>query len=95
MLMTQKQYAAHRGISSMRVSQYVKSGFIPATALKKFKGRKRPLVDVKRADLALLQNLEPQREDRSPGTEGEDMEVWLDDFLRDTKEVDDFFKGDI
>ena len=54
--MTQIEYADHRGISQPRVSTMIKTGKIPASAMKKISGKK--LIDMEKADAALAENLD-------------------------------------
>lgn len=54
--MTQTEYANHRGISQPRISTMIKTGKIPASAMKKISGKK--LIDMEKADAALAENLD-------------------------------------
>jgi phage terminase Nu1 subunit (DNA packaging protein) len=54
--MTQTEYADHRGISQPRISTMIKTGKIPASAMKKISGKK--LIDMEKADVALAENLD-------------------------------------
>lgn len=54
--MTQTEYADHRGISQPRISTMIKTGKIPASAMKKISGKK--LIDMEKADAALAENLD-------------------------------------
>lgn len=54
--LTQKEYGKHRGCSQQRVSALIKTGKIPQSCLKRISGRK--LIDVDKADEALLENLD-------------------------------------
>jgi hypothetical protein len=54
--MTQTEYANHRGVSQPRVSQFIRSGKIPASAMKRISGKK--LIDMEKADAALKDNLD-------------------------------------
>lgn len=68
--MTQTEYAKHRGISQPRVSKLIKTGQIPASAMKRISGKK--LIDMDKADQALAENLDrvhnPNPEPRRRGS---------------------------
>ncbi len=54
--MTQTEYAEHRGISQPRVSTLMRTGKIPASAMRKISGKR--LIDMDKADKALSENLD-------------------------------------
>ena len=97
MFMTMAEYALHRGVSRMRISQYCKDGMIPPRALvKKNKGGKHFFINVEKADLALSRGLSPpepgKEEQQQDFTEiEEEAQRELDDFLRDDPLPADFF----
>ena len=57
--MTQTEYAEHRGISQPRVSTLIRTGQIPASAMRKISGKR--LIDMEKADKALDENLDKIR----------------------------------